>query len=169
MVPLLALARIERQPMKRPDVIIERAKAEDAGEILDLQKLAYQSEAALYDDDTIPPLTQTLEEITADFERQLFLKASVGGRIIGSVRAYEREGTCCIGRLIVHPGLQNQGIGTRLLNEIERAFGQVRRYELFTGDKSERNLHLYQKLGYQPFKTEMVTEDLVLVFLEKRA
>ena len=155
--------------MKRTDVIIERANVENAGEILDLQKLAYQSEAALYDDYTIPPLTQTLEEITADFERQLFLKASVDGRIVGSVRAYEREGACCIGRLIVHPGFQNQGIGTKLLNEIERVFGQARRYELFTGDKSERNLYLYQKLGYQPFKTEMVTEDLVLVFLEKRA
>ena len=89
--------------MKRTDVIIERANVENAGEILDLQKLAYQSEAALYDDYTIPPLTQTLEEITADFERQLFLKASVDGRIVGSVRAYEREGACCIGRLIVHP------------------------------------------------------------------
>lgn len=155
--------------MKRTDVIIERANVENAGEILDLQKLAYQSEAALYDDDTIPPLTQTLEEITADFERQLFLKASVDGRIIGSVRAYEREGTCCIGRLIVHPGFQNQGVGTRLLNEIERAFVQARRYELFTGDKSERNLYLYQKLGYQPFRTAMVTEELGLVFLEKRA
>ena len=155
--------------MKRTDVIIERANVENAGEILDLQKLAYQSEGALYDDYTIPPLTQTLEEITADFERQLFLKASVDGRIIGSVRAYESEGTCCIGRLIVHPDFQNQGVGTRLLNEIERAFGQARRYELFTGDKSERNLYLYQKLGYQPFKTEMVTEDLVLVFLEKCA
>jgi 2-aminoadipate transaminase len=42
---------------------IDRATVEDAKEILDLQKLAYQSEAEIYNDYTIPPLTQTLEEM----------------------------------------------------------------------------------------------------------
>jgi GNAT superfamily N-acetyltransferase len=78
------------------------------------------------------------------------------------------EETCFIGRLIVHPDFQNQGIGTRLLNEIEQTFSQAKRFELFTGNKSERNLYLYQKQGYKPFETEMITEDLRLVFLEKR-
>ena len=48
-------------------ITIERANIEDAKEILDLQKLTYQSEAENYNDYTIPPLTQTLEEIEADF------------------------------------------------------------------------------------------------------
>ena len=39
---------------------IEEAKVADAAEILALQKLAYQSEAELYGDDAIPPVTQTL-------------------------------------------------------------------------------------------------------------
>jgi GNAT superfamily N-acetyltransferase len=77
------------------------------------------------------------------------------------------EETCFIGRLIVHPDFQNRGIGTRLLNEIEQTFSQAKRFELFTGDKSERNLYLYQKQGYRPFKTEMISDDLRLVFLEK--
>ncbi len=149
------------------NMIIERAKIEDAKEILDLQKLAYQSEAAIYNDYTIPPLTQTLEEIEADFERQVFLKASASGRIIGSVRARERQETCLVGRLIVHPDFQNQGIGTRLMDEIEKTFSQAQRYELFTGHLSERNIHFYQKRGYKTFKRESVTEDLTLVFMEK--
>lgn len=148
-------------------MIIEQAKIEDAKEILALQKLAYQSEAAIYDDYTIPPLTQTLEEIEADFERQVFLKASVNGRIIGSVRAHVRQGTCLVGRLIVHPDFQNQGIGARLMGEIEETFSQAKRYELFTGHLSERNLYFYQKQGYKIFKREKITEDLTLVFLEK--
>ena len=154
--------------MRRAEVTIQRADNRDAQEILDLQKLAYQSEAAIYDDYTIPPLTQTLEEITADFERQVFLKATLDGRIVGSVRAHELEGTCFIGRLIVHPDVQNRGIGTSLLNEIEKTFGRAERYELFTGSRSERNLNLYQKLGYEPLRSEVVTKDLSLVFLEKR-
>ena len=150
-------------------MLIETADVDDAREILDLQKLAYQSEAAIHDDYTIPPLTQSLEEMEQDFQKQLFLKAVVDGRIVGSVRGYVRAGTCFVGRLIVHPDFQNQGIGTRLMNEIESRFGQAQRYELFTGQESERNLYLYDKLGYRPFRTERLTDKVTLVFMEKRA
>lgn len=43
-------------------VEIFQATFEDAVEILDLQKLAYQSETQIYDDWTIPPLLQTIEK-----------------------------------------------------------------------------------------------------------
>jgi ribosomal protein S18 acetylase RimI-like enzyme len=148
-------------------VVIEVADIRDAQEILDLQKLAYQSEAALHNDYTLRPLTQTLAEIEGDFGRQVLLKATVDGRIIGSVRAFMRDGTCFIGRLIVHPDFQNQGIGTRLMQEIEAYFGQAQRYELFTGHKSERNLYLYHKLGYRKFRTEQLTDRVTLVYMEK--
>ena len=148
-------------------MVIESAEAGDAKEVLALQKLAYRSEAEIYRDYTIPPLTQTLEEIETDFENQLVLKGSVNGKIVGSVRACMREGTCFIGRLVVHPDFQSRGVGTRLMAEIEKRFGQAERYELFTGHRSKRNLRFYQKLGYKAFRSEKVTEDLVLVFLEK--
>ena len=48
-------------------MILDRATIEDAKEILDLQKLAYRSEAEIHYDDTLPPLTQTREEIRNDF------------------------------------------------------------------------------------------------------
>ena len=98
---------------------IERAQLDDAAEILALQKLAYQSEAAIYDTDDIPPLTQTLAEMEADLERQTVLVARetgpAGPAIVGSVRAHAQDGTCHVGRLIVHPDRQNRGLGTRLL------------------------------------------------------
>ena len=150
------------------DAVIEQATLQDAPEILALQKLAYQSEAALHDDYTIPPLTQTLEEIQAEFDQQLFLQATSEGRIVGSVRGALRDGTCYVGRLIVHPDVQNQGLGARLLSEIERAFGQAQRFELFTGHKSERNLAFYRRRGYRPFKEHQVSDKLTLVFLEKK-
>jgi GNAT superfamily N-acetyltransferase len=146
---------------------IERASTEDAAEILALQKLAYQSEAAIYGDYTIAPLTQTLEEMEADLRELVVLKASVEGHIAGSVRGRVVDGTCYVGRLIVHPDVQNCGLGTALLHAIERACPASRRFELFTGCRSERNLHLYHKLGYEPFKEEQVSERLMLMFLEK--
>jgi ribosomal protein S18 acetylase RimI-like enzyme len=149
-------------------VTIKRADVRDAEEILALQKLAFQSEAELYNDYTLPPLTQTLEEMRADFEKQVILKASIDGRVVGSVRAQMKsQGTCYVGRLVVHPDFQNRGIGTRLMDEIEGVFSQAERFELFTGHRSENTLHLYHKLGYREFKRERVSDDLTLVFLEK--
>ena len=148
---------------------IERATVLDAEEILSLQKLAYRSEAEIYNDFNIPPLLQTLESIEKDFENQFFLKARADGKIIGSVRAYAKEGTCYIGRLIVHPDFQNQGIGRTLMNEIEKIFNHCERFELFTGDRSERNLYFYQKLGYRIYKKENITDQTKIVCLEKKA
>ena len=146
---------------------IVTAGINDAPEILALQKLAYRSEADIYNEYSIPPLLQTLDEIEADFQQQVYLKAVVGGKIIGAVRGYLKDDTCYIGRLIVHPDHQNKGIGTRLLDEIEAFFNQAARYELFTGEKSEKNLYLYQKRGYRVIKTQLLTERVRLLFLEK--
>ena len=148
-------------------MLIKLAKIGDAQEILALQKLAYLSEAAIYDDYSIPPLTQTLDEIEVDFTTQEYLKAVMNEVIIGSVRGYLDAGTCFVGRLIVHPDFQNQGIGTQLMRTIENHFNTAQRFEIFTGEMSERNLYLYQKLGYRKFQTKQLTEKVRLHFLEK--
>ena len=148
-------------------MIIQSAKLSDAAEILELQKLAYHDEAAIYNEFGIPPLTQTLDGMRADLDQQTCLKAVVAGRIVGSVRASLSEGTCFIGRLIVHPEFQDRGIGTHLMHEIEHLFNHAARFELFTGHLSERNLYFYNKLGYRPFKRERISDALTLVYLEK--
>jgi ribosomal protein S18 acetylase RimI-like enzyme len=150
------------------ELIIARAELGDATEILTLQRLAYQSEAEIYGDDRIPPLTQTLPALEEELREQVVLKALLDDRIVGSVRARVAEGTCYVGRLIVHPEVQNRGIGTRLLAEIERCFAGPTRFELFTGHRSVRNLYLYRKLGYSEFRLQRLSPKLTLVYLEKR-
>jgi GNAT superfamily N-acetyltransferase len=148
-------------------VQVEDATRGDIPEILALQKLAYRSEAEIHDDFTIPPLHQTLSEIEADFRRLRFLKAVEEGRIIGSVRAHQERGTCYVGRLIVLPGRQNQGLGTLLMQAIEDRFPRAARFELFTGHLSARNLYFYDKLGYREFRRAPATDKVMLIFLEK--
>jgi ribosomal protein S18 acetylase RimI-like enzyme len=146
---------------------IEPVDANDLEEILALQRLAFQSEAQRYNDYTLPPLTQALEGIRDDFERMVFLKASVNGRVVGSVRAYAEGDTCHVGRLVVHPDFQRRGIGRQLMHEIERRFAHVQRFELFTGHASTPALRLYEGLGYTEFKRKAL-DTHTLVFLEKR-
>lgn len=148
---------------------ITLANIEDAAQILSIQKLAYQSEAAIYQDYGIPPLTQTIEEIKREFDNQLFLKAVYGTDIIGSVRAYSDSYSCFVGRLVVHPKWHRKGVGTKLMKAIETYFTNVQRYELFTGIKSEANIRLYKRLGYKPFKEQVVNESVSLIYMEKIA
>jgi GNAT superfamily N-acetyltransferase len=104
----------------------------------------------------------------ADLEGKVVLKATIDGRILGSVRGHlDEKGTCHIGRLIVHPDVQNQGIGTALMGRIEQYCSDALRFELFTGDISERNLHLYGKLGYRVLATESLSEKVTIVLMEK--
>ena len=56
-------------------VDIQQASVEDADEILALQKLAYRSEARLYGDWSIAPLTQTLDQLRRQFSDHIILKA----------------------------------------------------------------------------------------------
>ena len=146
---------------------ITKAESSDLKQILRLQYLAYQSEAKLLNDFSIPPLKQTIAEINQEYEKSIFLKATdEKGNIIGSVRAFADIDTAHIGKLIVHPEKQGQGIGTKLLLAIEQECPTAR-YELFTSNESIRNIQLYERLGYVRFKEQQISDKLNLVFLEK--
>ena len=148
-------------------MIIKKAELKDLQEILDLQYLAYQSEAELFNDYDIPPLKQTLEDVLADYQNGIILKVSEADNvIIASVRAHLIEGTVYIGKLIVHPEKQGQGIGTKLLQAVEAEFPGLR-YEMFTSNRSVRNIALYQRLGYKIFSRKKITEEMDFVYLEK--
>jgi N-acetylglutamate synthase-like GNAT family acetyltransferase len=146
---------------------IMKAEISDAKEILKLQKLAYQIEAKRYNNYEISPMKQSLEEIIDQFRDHIILKATLDGNIIGTVRAYEDKGTCYIGKLAVDPDMQNQGIGTKLMQEIEKQCNP-KRYELFVGSKSENNIYLYKKLGYNIFKqSKYEVGNIEIYFMEK--
>ena len=148
-------------------MIVVKAEKGDLSEILDLQYLAYQSEARLFDNQDIPPLKQTLADVENEYQKGIILKVLDEDQIIiGSVRAFNDSGTVYIGKLMVHPSKQGQGIGTQLLLEMEKQYPN-QRYELFTSTRSEKNIALYQKLGYKIFNEEQITGELKFVYMEK--
>lgn len=158
-------------------IAITPAREQDAAHILGLQRAAYRLEAVRYDDHGLPPLTQTLDALLAEFvthtilvaRRSTGIAAGPADPIVGSIRARVDAGTAHIGRLAVTPGLHGRGIGRRLLWGIERAVAPVERYELFTGHRSDRNLRMYARAGYRRVRTEAQSERVSLVFMEKPA
>ena len=145
---------------------ISCATKDDQPAILALQYRAYQSEAVLLQNFSIPPLLQALPDLQAEFERGTILKAEEGGMIVGSVRAFCEDGTTHIGKLIVDPAFQGRGIGTALLSAVELACSAPR-YELFTSSKSEKNIRLYERAGYVRFAEKEAGGGITFVYLEK--
>lgn len=146
---------------------IYKAGYDDLNEILQLQYLAYQSEAALFGTKDIPPLTQTIEDVIDEYNAGIVLKmVSEDNKIIGSIRAKEEGNTVYINKLMVHPDYRRRGYGTRLLTEIENHY-PGKRYELFTSTRSSDNIRLYQTNGYQIFSQKALTEELIFVYMEK--
>ncbi|MFK8907012.1 GNAT family N-acetyltransferase [Streptomyces sp. YS-3] len=154
-------------------VTISAAREGDCEQILKLQYLCYQSEAELYGDYSIEPLTQTLDGLRSELGGGYALVARLGDEVVASVRgSVDASGTGRIGKLIVHPRMRGHGLGSRLLSAIEEHFaGQLsaKRFQLFTGHRSESNLRLYRKHGYAPVATEAAGPKLSVITLEKDA
>ncbi|MEU6659366.1 GNAT family N-acetyltransferase [Streptomyces sp. NPDC046821] len=154
-------------------VIIAAATEQDAEKILKLQYLCYQSEAELYGDYSIEPLTEPLDSVKAELAGGTVLVARLGEEVVAAVRgSVDADGTARIGKLVVHPRMQRHGLGGRLLIAVEAklgATGAAKRFQLFSGHRSEHNLRLYRKHGYVPVDKRRVDDRLTLVTLAKDA
>ncbi|MBF0379340.1 MAG: GNAT family N-acetyltransferase [Desulfamplus sp.] len=147
---------------------IKIVEQQDLKQILELQYKAFYGQALIYNDFKLPPLTQTLDEILKECVHKTIYKLEMDGKIVASIRCAIENDILHIERLIVDPEYQNQGIGTSIMKEIENFYSNtVKGYALFTGHKSEKNLHLYKKLGYKEKRQEPLTDNCLLVYMEK--
>ncbi|GGZ08067.1 GNAT family N-acetyltransferase [Streptomyces poonensis] len=154
-------------------VTISVATAKDAEQIFRLQYLCFQSEAALYGNYRIGPLVQTLDSVREEVVSDCVFVARLGDEVVGSVRGrIADDGTASIGKLCVHPRLQGHGIGARLLRAAESTLAEERgatRFRLHTGHRSEGNLRLYRRVGYETVGTSKGEDGVPMIVLEKAA
>lgn len=141
--PPCTLAVVSRPAQVR----LRPLQVSDAGELLTLQRAAFVSEAQLYNEPALPPLTQTIDELREELRTSRGIAAVSGTRMVGAIRMRQHPDTLQLNRLVVAPDMQGMGIGTTLLLAAE-AQATSRRASLFTGDRSTANLRLYRRLGY---------------------
>nr|WP_183340976.1 tRNA (guanosine(37)-N1)-methyltransferase TrmD [Microlunatus antarcticus] len=153
---------LERTRRVRPDlapspldgvegVVVGVATPADAGELLTLQRAAFLAEGQLNRVLTIPPLTETLDELAASLlTSATVLVARSGSRIVGAVRGtLLDDGTWWIGRLMVAPDQQRRGLGSALLRQILDAGPPGAPAGLLTGVASRKNVARYRRFGFR--------------------
>lgn len=145
------------------------ARPEDVPELLVLQRCCWVQEAVLNETLDIPALHETLEDVRDWTKTWSVWVLRQDHRLVGAVRARLDGDRWELGRLMVAPDLAGRGLGRRLLAHAEaQAPAEARRFALFTGARSARNIALYQRAGYR--LTEMRPTDGHIrgaVYLEK--
>lgn len=151
------------------EIIIRPVQPSDAGQVLTVQRAAFVTEALIYGDPDMAPLTQTLDEVAFELRDNLGCVATVDTRLVGVARAVADGELLLIGRIAIAPDQQGEGIGSRLLEAVERRGVEsgCRRAELFTGSLSTQNIALYERLGYRESERIDHGDGTAQVFLRK--
>jgi tRNA (guanine37-N1)-methyltransferase len=150
----------ERTAARRPDLlrpssqlgdfVAARVAPSDAGELLTLQLACWVQEAHDNPGVRIPALHESLDDVREWITQGVVLVVRAADRLVGAVRGTLGDQTWHIGRVMVAPDLQGQGLGRWLLARIEEeAPAEATAYELFTGAGSLRNQRMYKKAGYR--------------------
>jgi ech hydrogenase subunit C len=148
-------------------VLYTPAERADAAYILALRQAAARADAILQGDDSFPDLQQTPEDLVAKFDHEFFFKAVVNGQIVGAVSGTMSGGAVSVSVPTVHPYFQNHSVGAHLLEKVEEAFHDVKRFEARVGDKCEGPLRELTGAGYRQIRTEAFTPKITWLCLQK--
>jgi tRNA (guanine37-N1)-methyltransferase len=151
---------VRRTAQRRPDLlapastpggeVLTPAVPADAGEILTLQRACWLQEQQANPGVEIPALHESLDDVRRWLTEWTVLTLRRDGRLVGAARARSEEEDWEVGRLMVAPDLQGQGLGRLLLEAVESAAPPgARSCVLFTGAGSTDNLRLYKRAGYR--------------------
>ncbi len=130
------------------DVVhVDHSDLEVATALLELQRRAYEVEAALIGSRDIPPLTETPEELQASGET--FLAVFVEDSIVGALSYRLLGDTVDVHRLAVDPAHFRGGVGTTLVRAVLASEPSARQAIVQTGADNEPAIALYLREGFE--------------------
>ncbi len=151
---------LRRTAERRPDLLplsavpgggdLRHAAPADVGELFVLQMCCWVQEMHANPGVRIPALHEDLDDVRRSLGEWTWLVLRRAGRLVAAARGRADGETWDVGRLMVAPDLQGQGLGRFMLAEIEAAAPPgVTSYSLFTGASSTDNIRMYKKAGYR--------------------
>ncbi len=151
---------LARTAERRPDLLpasavpgaeeVRHAVPADAGEILTLQRACWMQEQQANPDAWVPALHESLDDVRRWLPEWTVLTLRRAGRLVAAARARAEGDEWDVGRLMVAPDLQGQGLGRLMLAAVEAAAPDTATtYSLFTGAGSTGNHRFYKRAGYR--------------------
>jgi len=84
-----------------------------------------------------------------------YFKIVQGTEVVGGLLVHPKEPRHYeLGRIFIVPGHQSRGIGSRVIELMERAYPLARRWTLDTRRWNLRTQHFYEKMGYERIGVE---------------
>jgi len=133
-------------------ITVRRAKQGDVESIYLAIKLAFEDYRKIgYQEAAIQSAIISKSEIQRRINEELMLVAEAGKQIVGTVTGTIDCESMNLQTLATHPSFQNQSIGTKLMERIEKEAVDAGCYKisLFTTPVMKSAIHLYEKLGYE--------------------
>ncbi len=146
---------------------ISPALLDDAPTMLDLQRRAFAEEGRRSGTQDIPPLTEQLEAVTDHIQKQTALVGRDNGEIIGAIRGIVNGRVCTVRALVVDAAHRGRGIGSALLDALERSLPDVAKFDLTTNTVMEGNVPFYERHGYRIVELTRHSELVVLAQMTK--
>ncbi len=146
---------------------IRPALIEDAPTMLDLQRRAFAEEARRSGSEDIPPLIEPLDAVSEHIRHQHALVARDDGKIIGAIRGIVNGPVCTVRALVVDAAHRGRGVGSALLDALERSLPEVARFDLTTNTVMEGNVPFYERHGYRVTELTRYSELVALAQMTK--
>ncbi|WP_368657091.1 GNAT family N-acetyltransferase [Metabacillus halosaccharovorans] len=152
-------------------VILEKATANNAKEIFDIQVEAFMPLLDKYKDYETNPANENIEKVVSRINRPNggFYKIIADNKLVGAIYIFtNEEAQFWISPMFILPTFQGKGIAQKAIKLIEDMFPQATSWELATILEEERNCYLYEKIGYKKTgKTKKLNDNATLTFYKK--
>ena len=144
------------------------SKNTEAYELLKIQREAFYSDLMKYKDYDTNPATESLEYFLFRMQNSLhysiFVEDKLAGGICIVIQTYTHY---YLSSIFLSSRFQNKGLGSKIVQELERRFPHVRKWSLHTPKDDHRNRHFYEKLGFKKTGKEPINQYLTLINYEK--
>lgn len=155
-------------------VKFEKMTIEDLEEHIGLQRRAFLPLLTKYQDGNFSPANITKDEMKRRIENTqgIYLKVIVDKLTAGGIYAYIFNNVAkemYMSTIYISPAMQGYGLAQESIKHLETICSEIKTWWLEVPEHEDKNIHLYEKFGYEDTGKKIVINDkLTLLIYKKR-